>query len=175
MVGNGSPRRLPRQVPRCEGRAPPSWVPLSTSWTAAARAERGDRMDVHREAVTSTTPARVAGRYWLGEPLGRGRSTVFRAVDARLDRHVAIKRVELLAGEEDVERVRRRALREAQAAARLNNPRVVTVFDVVEEAGSIWLVMELVDAPSLAQVVVDGGPIPHRRAARIGLDVLTAL
>jgi eukaryotic-like serine/threonine-protein kinase len=100
---------------------------------------------------------------------------VFRAIDTRLDRRVAVKQVELLAGQEDVERVRSRALREAKAAARLNNPRVVTVFDVVEEAGSIWLVMELVDAPSLAQVVVDGGPLPHPRAARIGLDVLTAL
>jgi hypothetical protein len=132
-------------------------------------------MDAYREASTSTTPARLAGRYWLGEPLGRGRSTVFRAIDTRLGRRVAVKQVELLAGQEDVERVRSRAFREAQAAARLNNPRVVTVFDVVEEAGSIWLVMELVDAPSLAQVVVDGGPIPHPRAARIGLDVLTAL
>ena len=132
-------------------------------------------MNAQRKAATSTTPARVAGRYVLGEPLGRGRSTVFRAIDTRLDRRVAVKQVELLAGQEDVERVRSRALREAQAAARLNNPRVVTVFDVVEEAGSIWLVMELVDAPSLAQVVFDGGPIPHPRAARIGLDVLTAL
>jgi eukaryotic-like serine/threonine-protein kinase len=132
-------------------------------------------MDAHRETSTSTTPARLAGRYWLGAPLGRGRSTVFRAVDARLDRRVAVKQVELVAGQEDVERVRRRALREAKAAARLHNPRVVTVFDVVEEAGSIWLVMELIDAPSLAQVVVDGGPLPHPRAARIGLDVLTAL
>jgi hypothetical protein len=132
-------------------------------------------MDAHREASTPTTRARLAGRYWLGEPLGQGRSTVFRAIDSRLDRRVAVKQVELLAGQEDVERVRSRALREAKAAARLNNPRVVTVFDVVEEAGSIWLVMELVDAPSLAQVVVAGGPIPHPRAARIGLDVLTAL
>ena len=132
-------------------------------------------MDGHREVSESATPTRVAGRYRLGEPLGRGRSTVFRALDTRLERRVAVKQVELLAGQEDVEKVRGRALREAQAAARLNNPRVVTVFDVVEEAGSIWLVMELVEAPSLAQVVVDGGPMPHRRAARIGLDVLTAL
>ncbi len=132
-------------------------------------------MDAQRKASTSMTPARLAGRYWLGEPLGRGRSTVFRAIDTRLNRCVAVKQVELVAGQEDVERVRSRALREARAAARLHNPRVVTVFDVVEEAGSIWLVMELVDAPSLAQVVVDGGPIPHPRAARIGLDVLTAL
>ncbi len=124
---------------------------------------------------TSTTPTLLAGRYALGEPLGRGRSTVYRATDTRLERRVAVKQVELLAGQEDAERVRRRALREAQAAARLNNPCVVTVFDVVEEAGSIWLVMELVDAPSLSQVVVDEGPVPHTRAAALGLDVLTAL
>jgi hypothetical protein len=132
-------------------------------------------MDAHWHTSTSAAPTRLAGRYALGEPLGRGRSTVYRATDTRLERRVAVKQVELLAGQEDAERVRSRALREAQAAARLNNPCVVTVFDVVEEAGSIWLVMELVDAPSLAQVVVDGGPIPHPRAARLGLDVLTAL
>lgn len=56
-------------------------------------------MDAHREAWTSTTPARLAGRYWLGEPLGRGRSAVFRAIDIRLDRRVAVKQVELLAGQ----------------------------------------------------------------------------
>jgi hypothetical protein len=117
----------------------------------------------------------LAGRYSLAAPLGRGRSTVFRAVDTRLQRQVAVKQVELLAGQEDVERVRTRALREAQAAARLNNPCVVTVYDVAEEDGSIWLVMELVEAPSLAQLVVDEGPLAHQRAARIGLDVLTAL
>ena len=79
-------------------------------------------MDAQREASMSSTPARLAGRYWLGAPLGRGRSTVFRAIDTRLDRRVAVKQVELLAGQEDVERVRSRALREAQAAARLHNP-----------------------------------------------------
>jgi hypothetical protein len=118
---------------------------------------------------------RLADRYELGDALGQGRSTVYRAVDERLRRDVAIKRVELLAGQEDAEQVRTRALREAQASARLNNPSVVTVFDVVEEAGAIWLVMELVDGPSLSQVVADDGPLTHERAAAIGLGVLTAL
>jgi eukaryotic-like serine/threonine-protein kinase len=118
---------------------------------------------------------RLAERYELGDALGQGRSTVYRAVDTRLRRTVAIKRVDLLAGHENVEQVRTRALREAQASARLNNPCVVTVFDVIEEAGAIWLVMELVGGPSLAQVVADSGPLPHRRAAAIGLRVLTAL
>ena len=117
----------------------------------------------------------LAERYELGDPLGHGRSTVYRATDTRLRRQVAIKRVELLAGQEDAEAVRVRALREAQASARLNNPAAVGVYDVVEETGAIWLVMELVDGPSLAELVADSGPLPHARAARLGLQVLTAL
>jgi len=118
---------------------------------------------------------RLAERYELGDALGQGRSTVYRGLDTRLRRQVAVKRVELLAGHEDVEQVRTRALREAQASARLNNPCVVTVYDVVEESGAIWLVMELVGGPSLAQVVAEQGPLSHGRAAAIGLRVLTAL
>ena len=56
--------------------------------------------------------------------------------------------------------MRARALREAQASARLNNPATVTVYDVIEESGAIWLVMELVDGPNLAQLVADEGPLP---------------
>ncbi|HEX6425892.1 MAG TPA: serine/threonine-protein kinase [Acidimicrobiales bacterium] len=118
---------------------------------------------------------RLADRYELGDPLGQGRSTVYRAVDTRLRRDVAIKRVQLLAGTEDAEQVRTRALREAQAAARLNDPHVVSVYDVIEESGAIWLVMELVDGPSVARIVDDDGPLTHERAATIGLGVLAAL
>jgi hypothetical protein len=118
---------------------------------------------------------RLADRYDVGDALGQGRSTVYRAVDTRLRRQVAIKRVALLSGAEDVEQVRTRALREAQASARLNNPSAVAVYDVVEEDGAIWLVMELVDGPSLARVVEDDGPLPHQRTAAIGFRVLDAL
>jgi hypothetical protein len=117
----------------------------------------------------------LADRNELGDPLGHGRSTVYRATDTRLRRRVAIKRVELVAGQEEAEAVRARALREAQASARLNNPATVAVYDVVEETGAIWLVMELVDGPSLSQLVADEGSLPHDRAARLGLQVLTAL
>ncbi|HEY7071848.1 MAG TPA: serine/threonine-protein kinase [Acidimicrobiales bacterium] len=131
--------------------------------------------DIQPDTTGSPAAERLAGRYELGEPLGKGRSTVYRATDVRLQRPVAVKQVVLAAGQEDAERVRSRAMREAQAAARLNNPSVVTVYDVVEEAGSIWLVMELVEAPSLAQIVAEEGPLSHDRAAAVGLDVLAAL
>jgi eukaryotic-like serine/threonine-protein kinase len=132
-------------------------------------------MDAQPDTSTSPPTHRLADRYELGGPLGRGRSTVYRATDVRLQRPVAVKQVEIAAGQEDAERVRSRALREAQTSARLNNPSVVTVYDMVEEDGSIWLVMELVEAPSLAQVVADEGPVSHPRAAQVGLDVLGAL
>jgi serine/threonine protein kinase len=131
--------------------------------------------DIQPDTTGSPATQRLAGRYELGEPLGKGRSTVYRATDVRLQRPVAVKQVVLAAGQEDAERVRSRAMREAHAAARLNNPSVVTVYDVVEESGSIWLVMELVEAPSLAQIVAEEGPLSHDRAAAVGLDVLAAL
>ncbi|HET6771835.1 MAG TPA: protein kinase [Acidimicrobiales bacterium] len=117
----------------------------------------------------------LAGRYALGDAIGQGRSTVYRGEDLRLRRRVAVKQVQLYAGPESAGDTRSRAMREAHAAARLSNPRAVTVFDVVEERGSIWLVMELVDAPSLAAVVAAQGPLAHGRAANIGLGVLDAL
>ena len=117
----------------------------------------------------------LAGRYALGEAIGQGRSTVYRGEDHRLRRQVAVKQVRLDVSPERAEDTRARAMREAHAAARLSNPRAVTVFDVVEERGSIWLVMELVDVPSLAEVVATHGPLGHRRAATIGIDVLDAL
>ena len=105
----------------------------------------------------------IAGRYALGAALGRGgMGVVWRAEDVLLDRPVAVKEVELPAGLPDHQQaaVRDRALREARAAARLNHPSVVTVHDVVEAAGRLFLVMELVDAPTLRDLVARDGPLP---------------
>jgi eukaryotic-like serine/threonine-protein kinase len=128
----------------------------------------------------------VAGRYALGPPLGRGgMGVVWRAEDVLLGRQVAVKEVELpaarLAGdgpglpEREQAAVRQRALREARAAARLNHPGVVTLHDVVEAGGHLFLVMELVDAPTLRGLVEGRGPLDPAAAARIGLQLLDAL
>ena len=71
--------------------------------------------------------------------------------------------------------VYQRTLREAKAAARLNHPGVVTVFDVVEEDGSPWIVMELVPARSLDRAVAEDGPLRPQQAARVGAHLLSAL
>ncbi|HEX7149370.1 MAG TPA: protein kinase, partial [Actinomycetota bacterium] len=98
----------------------------------------------------------VAGRYVLGGPLGRGgMGTVWRADDLLLGRPVAVKEVELPGGPPGAgrEALRERALREARAAARLNHPGVVTLHDAVEADDRLFLVMELVDAPTLRDLV----------------------
>jgi len=121
---------------------------------------------------------RIAGRYRLIETVGRGgMGIVWRAEDEVLGRSVAVKQVLIPPHLPDQEQevLRERVLREARAAARLHDPAAVTVFDVVEEGGSPYLVMELVDAASLAEVVRDDGPLAPAEVARIGVAVLGAL
>jgi len=120
----------------------------------------------------------VAGRYRLSGPIGRGAmGIVWRGRDELLDRDVAVKEVQItsLATPADAEVVYQRTLREARTAARLSHPSVVTVFDVVEENGSPWIVMELVRARSLDQVIAEDGPLPPLEAARAGESLLSAL
>jgi hypothetical protein len=123
--------------------------------------------------VTIVDGTIAGGRYVLGDEIDRGRSIVYEARDTRLGRPVAIKRVaDAGPGGDDA---RARALREARAAARFSSPNVVGIYDVVEEQGAIWLVMELVRAPSLDRLVRTAGPLDEARAARLGLAVLAAL
>jgi serine/threonine protein kinase len=120
----------------------------------------------------------VAGRYRLLDPLGSGgMGTVWRAEDLVLGRTVAVKEVVFPHGlsDEDRDVLRERTRREARAAARLDHPSAVTVYDVVEEDGAPYLVMELVEARTLSQVVRSDGPLPPERTARIGLALLGAL
>ena len=120
----------------------------------------------------------VAGRYQLVARLGTGAmGTVWRAEDVLLGRPVAVKEVVFPPGTrpDDAEVLRERTRREARAAARLDHPSAVTVFDVVEEDGRPWLVLELVEARSLAEVVAEDGALPPARVAQIGLALLGAL
>ncbi|MER7005947.1 protein kinase [Dactylosporangium sp. NPDC000555] len=123
-------------------------------------------------------PSVVADRYRLLEPLGAGgMGRVWRARDEVLHRDVAVKQIvlppELYDSARDV--AMERTLREARAAARLNHPNVVRVYDVLAAEGQPWLVMEYVRSRSLDQVFRNDGPLEPRRVAEIGLAVLDAL
>ncbi|MGI8456655.1 MAG: Stk1 family PASTA domain-containing Ser/Thr kinase [Propionibacteriaceae bacterium] len=122
----------------------------------------------------------VGDRYVLGEPLGRGgMAEVHRATDLRLNRQVAVKRLAPELAADPVAQTRFR--REAQAAARLNHPAIAAVFDTgadvdpVTGASIPFIVMELVEGPTLRQVLADQAHLPPERALALIRDVLDAL
>ncbi|MBB5782357.1 serine/threonine-protein kinase [Nonomuraea jabiensis] len=120
----------------------------------------------------------IGGRYRLIEPVGEGgMGVVWRARDESLGREVAVKRVRLAPGLDAASRAALcdRALAEARTAAALRHPSIVAVHDLIVEDGDPAIVMELVHGPSLEQVMRENGPLPARRAAEIGLRVLSAL
>ena len=129
--------------------------------------------------MPATTNNRLlGGRYRLGEPLGKGgMGVVWAGRDEALGREVAIKEVVLPIGlaADDRETLRRRTLREARAAARISSTAAVTVYDVVEEDGRPWIIMERLAARSLADRLQNDGPLPARHVAEVGLDILDAL
>ncbi|MEV1041665.1 MULTISPECIES: serine/threonine-protein kinase [unclassified Streptomyces] len=120
----------------------------------------------------------LAGRYRLGEVLGRGgMGTVWRAVDETLGRTVAVKELRFPSAidEDEKRRLITRTLREAKAIARIRNNGAVTVYDVVDEDDRPWIVMELIEGKSLAEAVREDGVLTPRRAAEVGLAILDVL
>ncbi|MDQ0685766.1 tRNA A-37 threonylcarbamoyl transferase component Bud32 [Streptomyces achromogenes] len=120
----------------------------------------------------------LAGRYRLGDVLGRGgMGTVWRAEDETLGRTVAVKELRFPGNidEDEKRRLITRTLREAKAIARIRNNSAVTVFDVVEEDDRPWIVMELVEGKSLAEVIREDGVLDPKRAAEVGLAILDVL
>ncbi|MBT2445808.1 protein kinase [Streptomyces sp. ISL-43] len=120
----------------------------------------------------------LASRYRLGAVLGKGgMGTVWRAEDEILGRTVAVKELRFGTGvdEDEKRRLITRTLREAKAIARIRSGGAVTVYDVVDEDGRPWIVMELIEGPSLAEFVRENGTLTPRRAAEVGLAVLDVL
>jgi serine/threonine protein kinase len=125
------------------------------------------------------TPGTLVGeRYELRSPIGNGgMGTVWRATDTLLRRDVAVKEVILPPTMHKTEKdaLCERTLREARAAAALSHPSVVQVYDVVTDGGRPWIIMELLEARSLADMVIDDGPLAQRAVAKIGIAMLGAL
>ncbi|GAA0738371.1 hypothetical protein GCM10010199_61280 [Dactylosporangium roseum] len=120
----------------------------------------------------------IGGRYALRTAIGHGgMGTVWRASDTLLRRDVAVKEVILPPNmaPSDRDSMYQRTLREARAAAALSHPAVVQVYDVVTEAARPWIVMELLQARSLAEMIVEDGPLAARAVAKIGIALLGAL
>jgi eukaryotic-like serine/threonine-protein kinase len=120
----------------------------------------------------------LAGRYRLELAIGHGgMGVVWRARDELLNRDVAVKELRWPPDftEHQKEQACQRASREAKMAARLNHPNVIRVYDIVEETGHPWIVMELLPYQSLRDLVLEQGRLTPARAAGVGLGVIAAL
>ena len=116
----------------------------------------------------------VAGRYRLERSLGQGgMATVFAARDEELHRPVAVKLLAENLGHDP--ELRARFLREARLAARLSHPNVVRVFDAGEDEGRPYIVMELVDGETVADLLVRRGRLDPAEAVALGRQAAEAL
>src|SRR5512143_1290159 len=113
------------------------------------------------------------GCYEIGSPLGAGgMGEVYRARDSKLKRDVAIKVLPEAFGS-DAERVAR-FQREAQVLASLNHPNIAAIYGLEETNGTVALVMELVEGPTLAERIA-ASPIPFDEALPIAKQIAEAL
>ncbi|WP_460407341.1 serine/threonine-protein kinase, partial [Actinophytocola sediminis] len=120
----------------------------------------------------------VAGRYRLTERLGGGAMGVmWQAHDERLRRTVAVKEVLLppALDESRLEEIRRRTMREGRIAAKLHHPHMTAVYDVIEDDGRPYIVLEYLKSTSLSRLLDEKETLPPREVARIGTQVAAAL
>ncbi|GAA0373970.1 hypothetical protein GCM10009530_25570 [Microbispora corallina] len=120
----------------------------------------------------------LADRYRLLSPLRRdGGGIMWHAHDLRLKRDVAIKEVQppYRVDAADLQAARRQALREARSAARLSHPAVITVHDLLEDRGRLWIVTELLQGLTLSETVRHLGRLPVHWAAWVGFQLLTGV
>jgi Tol biopolymer transport system component/predicted Ser/Thr protein kinase len=98
---------------------------------------------------------------------------VYRAKDPRLGREVAIK-VLPIAAASDPER-RQRFEQEARAASALNHPNILTVYDIGESDGAVYIAMELVEGKTLRELVVSGEPLPTKKLLDYAVQISEGL
>lgn len=124
--------------------------------------------------MAEQNPRVLNDRYEIHRRLARGgMAQVYLARDRSLDRPVAVKELvpEFAADPSFVERFRR----EAQAAANLNHPNIVAVYDWGQQYGTYFIVMEYVEGRALSDIIRTEGPLHPHRAAEVAADVAAAL
>ena len=125
------------------------------------------------QSAAGFSPGSRLGPYQLEALLGEGgMGQVFRARDTRLGRSVAMKLIRAERSQQGDFQIRFR--REARATAALNHPHICTLYDVGEQDGSAYLVMEYVDGQTLASRLREG-PLPIDQLLRCGAQVVQAL
>lgn len=117
----------------------------------------------------------LGGRYEIINKIGNGgMATVYRATDLVLKRYVAVKilRDEFTTDEEFI----RRFETEAQSAARLTHPNIVSIYDVGVDNGVYYIVMELIQGKTLKEIIVEErGPLPWKWSVNVAIQIASAL
>src|SRR5215831_20009118 len=102
------------------------------------------------------------GAYEILAPLGAGgMGEVYRARDSRLSRDVAIKVLPTASASDSDRRARFEG--EARAASALNHPNILTIYDIGEADGTVYIAMELVEGRTLRELIASGEPLPTRK------------
>lgn len=116
----------------------------------------------------------VDDRYRVHALIARGgMAAIYRGIDERLDRPIAIKVMDDRFAQDPT--FRARFEREARAAAKLNHPTLVNVYDQGDDGRCVFLTMELVDGGTLRELLRERGPMPPHAALAVMQPVLTAL
>lgn len=120
----------------------------------------------------------LGNRYQLLSPFRRDSGGImWQAHDLRLKRDVAIKEMQppYRVAETDLEAARRQALREARSAARLSHPAIITVHDLLEDKGRLWIVTEFLQGLTLKETIRHLGRLPVHWSAWVGFQLLAGV
>src|SRR5688500_8491662 len=150
---------------------PRGWLRALYDWVT------GGAPSSHPSSAFTSTPSRGdlparIGHYAIDRKLGEGgMGVVYAARDERLQRTVALKMMSSLS---DDESARRRFWREARAAASVNHPNICQLYEIGEDAGELYIAMELLEGEPLSSCL-HRGPLTVSETVPIGLAVLAAL
>jgi serine/threonine protein kinase/tetratricopeptide (TPR) repeat protein len=148
---------------------PGGWKRALHRWLTGDEPASGDGIE-HRGAGSPAMPARI-GQYAILRKLGEGgMGSVYAAHDPRLQRTVALKTV----ARRSDETARQRFWREARAAASLNHPNICQIYEIGEDAGALFIAMELLEGESLADRL-RSGPMRISEAVPITIAMLSGL
>jgi serine/threonine protein kinase/tetratricopeptide (TPR) repeat protein len=148
----------------------PRWLGGFYRWITGETTGSAGEPPTDTSAISST-PARI-GHYRIDRKLGAGgMGVVYQAYDERLQRTVALK---MMVSLERDETARKRFWREARVAASVNHPNVCQIYDVGEDAGTLFITMELLEGSPLSDQL-SAGPLNVERAVQIAQEMLAAL
>ena len=132
---------------------------------------------IKEAVVLSTGSTNTLGKYQIIREIGRSNDVVYEAHDPVMDRRVALKELSLPPNVQGAQRRERieRFRREAKAAARLNHPNIVTVYEYGEENDRYYFAMEMIIGQTLRDVIQAGGPISLKDSTNYALQLCSAL